>query len=143
MNRPSFGRALAVRGLDQFDTPPVALDPLFARTAAGGRARRIAAVPDGFLYRRKHTPGGSGQHCKGRRFPRSIVLPRVDSGRRYWLRRQGVKHCPSFTDATASPRGYPKAASPGGPLAFHRVLQSTEIECEDRTDPTTSAYFRS
>lgn len=75
MNRPSFGRALAVRGLDQFDTPPVALDPLFAGTAAGGRARRIAAVPDGFLYRRKHTPGGSGQHCKGRRFPAAHYAP--------------------------------------------------------------------
>jgi hypothetical protein len=28
-NRPSFGRSRAVRGLDQFDTPPIALDPLF------------------------------------------------------------------------------------------------------------------
>ena len=27
--RPSLGRSRAVRGLDQFDTPPVALDPLF------------------------------------------------------------------------------------------------------------------
>jgi hypothetical protein len=27
--RPSFGRPLAVRGLDQFDTPPIALMPLF------------------------------------------------------------------------------------------------------------------
>jgi hypothetical protein len=27
--RPSLGRPRAVRGLDQFDTPPVALDPLF------------------------------------------------------------------------------------------------------------------
>jgi hypothetical protein len=29
VNRPFFGRALAVRGLDCFDTPPIALDPLF------------------------------------------------------------------------------------------------------------------
>jgi hypothetical protein len=28
-NRPSLGRSRAVRGLDQFDTPPIALDPLF------------------------------------------------------------------------------------------------------------------
>jgi hypothetical protein len=28
--RPSFGRPRAVRGLDQFDTPPLALGPLFA-----------------------------------------------------------------------------------------------------------------
>ena len=28
-NRPSFGRSKAVRRLDQFDTPPVALTPLF------------------------------------------------------------------------------------------------------------------
>src|SRR5438552_2763253 len=27
--RPSFGRPRAVRGLDQFDTPPIALGPLF------------------------------------------------------------------------------------------------------------------
>jgi len=27
--RPSFGRSRAVRGLDLFDTPPVALGPLF------------------------------------------------------------------------------------------------------------------
>ena len=27
--RPSFGRSRAVRGLDQFDTPPIALVPLF------------------------------------------------------------------------------------------------------------------
>jgi hypothetical protein len=27
--RPSFGRTRAVRGRDQFDTPPIALDPLF------------------------------------------------------------------------------------------------------------------
>ena len=29
-SRPSFGRPRAVRGLDQFDTPPIALDPLWA-----------------------------------------------------------------------------------------------------------------
>jgi hypothetical protein len=29
--RPSFGRSKAARGLDQFDTPPVALAPLFAQ----------------------------------------------------------------------------------------------------------------
>ncbi len=29
-NRPSLGRTKAQRGLDQFDTPPAALDPLFA-----------------------------------------------------------------------------------------------------------------
>jgi hypothetical protein len=28
-NRPSLGRSRAARGLDQFDTPPIALDPLF------------------------------------------------------------------------------------------------------------------
>jgi hypothetical protein len=28
-NRPSFGRKRSVRGLDQFDTPPIALGPLF------------------------------------------------------------------------------------------------------------------
>ena len=28
-NRPSFGRSRAARGLDQFDTPPIALDPIF------------------------------------------------------------------------------------------------------------------
>ena len=28
--RPSFGRALSIRGLDMFDTPPIALGPLFA-----------------------------------------------------------------------------------------------------------------
>ena len=27
--RPSFGRSRAVRGLDLFDTPPIALGPLF------------------------------------------------------------------------------------------------------------------
>ena len=31
MARPSFGRALSLRGFDLFDTPPVALDPIFAR----------------------------------------------------------------------------------------------------------------
>ena len=30
LTRPSFGRPKKVRGLDQFDTPPIALDPLFA-----------------------------------------------------------------------------------------------------------------
>ena len=29
MNRPSFGRALSIRGFDLFDTPKEALDPLF------------------------------------------------------------------------------------------------------------------
>ena len=29
-NRPSFGRSKSERGLDQFDTPPIALAPLFA-----------------------------------------------------------------------------------------------------------------
>jgi hypothetical protein len=28
--RPSFGRSKAERGLDQFDTPPIAVPPLFA-----------------------------------------------------------------------------------------------------------------
>ena len=28
-NRPTFGRTKAQRGLDQFDTPPIALEPLF------------------------------------------------------------------------------------------------------------------
>jgi hypothetical protein len=31
MGRPSFGRTRAERGLDQFDTPPMALAPLFAQ----------------------------------------------------------------------------------------------------------------
>ena len=30
MARPSFGRTLTIRGLDMFDTPPIAFDPLFA-----------------------------------------------------------------------------------------------------------------
>jgi hypothetical protein len=30
MARPSFGRTLTIRGLDMFDTPPIALAPLFA-----------------------------------------------------------------------------------------------------------------
>ena len=31
MAHPVFGRALSLRGFDLFDTPPVALDPIFAR----------------------------------------------------------------------------------------------------------------
>jgi hypothetical protein len=31
INRPTFGRALTLRGSDLFDTPPIALDPLFAQ----------------------------------------------------------------------------------------------------------------
>ena len=34
------------------------------------RYARIAAVHDGFLYCRKHRPGGVGQCCRGRQFPR-------------------------------------------------------------------------
>ena len=38
--RPSFGRSKANRGFDQFDTPPIALDPLFAHEPllAGAKA---------------------------------------------------------------------------------------------------------
>jgi hypothetical protein len=31
INRPTFGRSLTLRGSDLFDTPPIALDPLFAQ----------------------------------------------------------------------------------------------------------------
>ena len=39
-NRPSFGRKKSERGLDLFDTPPIALEPLFAHEPllAGVRA---------------------------------------------------------------------------------------------------------
>ena len=45
------------------------------QTKVDVRHARMAAVPDGFLYRRKHTPGGSGQHCKGRQFPAVHCAP--------------------------------------------------------------------
>jgi hypothetical protein len=92
MNRPSFGRALAVRGLDQFDTPPVALDPLFAHEPllAGVRAAWLPS-PMAFSIGANTRREAVVSIAKAGDSPRSIVLPRVDSGGRYWLGRQGVK----------------------------------------------------
>ena len=42
VNRPFFGRALAVRGLDCFDTPPIALDPLFVNEPLLAGVRAVA-----------------------------------------------------------------------------------------------------
>ena len=45
MAHPSFGRTLTVRGLDMFDTPPIALDPLFAHETL---LRGVTAVCEPF-----------------------------------------------------------------------------------------------
>jgi hypothetical protein len=49
MGRPSFGRTLAVRGLDMFDTPPAALGPLFAHEPL---LRGVTSVCEPFCGRR-------------------------------------------------------------------------------------------
>ena len=44
-NRPNFGRKKSERGLDQFDTPPIALPPLFIHeTLPAGVTTRLPAV---------------------------------------------------------------------------------------------------
>jgi hypothetical protein len=93
VNRPSFGRALAVRGLDQFDTPAPVLGPLFAHEPllAGVRAAWLPS-PMAFSIAANTRREAVVSIAKAGDSPRSIVLPRVDSGGRYWLGRQGVKH---------------------------------------------------
>jgi hypothetical protein len=40
--RPSFGRSKSERGLDQFDTPPIALTPLFVHEPLLADAKAIS-----------------------------------------------------------------------------------------------------
>ena len=47
-HRPSFGRTLSIRGLDMFDTPPVALAPLFVQEPL---LRGVTAIAEPFAGR--------------------------------------------------------------------------------------------
>ena len=47
-HRPSFGRTLSIRGLDMFDTPPIALAPLFVQERL---LRGVTAIAEPFAGR--------------------------------------------------------------------------------------------
>ena len=80
--RPSFGRRAHVRGLDLFDTPPIALGPLFAHEPllAGVTSRMRAVLRHGQLGRRDARPRA---HRPRQRHPR----PRLSQFHRARLHR--------------------------------------------------------
>ena len=84
------------------------------------RYARIAAVPDGFLYRRKHRAGRRWSVLQRPAIPRDpLCSPELDSGGRYWLGRQSVKR-PLLLGRHASLRGCPTGGieTPEGQRAF-------------------------
>jgi len=63
--RPSFGRSRAVRGFDLFDTPPVALGPLFAHEPLLAGVTTVAELFCGKgQSRRRHVRARARRVCQ-------------------------------------------------------------------------------